>query len=760
MPESLSRLAHLQRLGLSDNRLTLLPESLGQLKELQELHLSGNRLTLLPESLGQLKELQELQLSRNRLTALPESLGQLDHLQILGLSDNQLTAMPESLGQLAKLQALDLSNNRLTSLPESLGQLEELQRLHLSNNRLTSLPESLGQLKELQRLHLSDNQLTAVPESLGQLEQLQRLDLSNNQLTSLPESLEHLKHLEQLYLHGNDGLRMIPSAILGPTSVDVTARGSIPTNPANLLRYYYRNCAGDRPLNEVRLILLGRGGVGKTSLVNRLVHETFNPDSAKTEGIQITQWLVTIDGESVRLHVWDFGGQEILHATHQFFLTESSLYLVVLSGREGSEDADAEYWLKLVASFGGGSPVLVVLNKINQHRFDLNRSGLRQKYPNIREFVATDCGDPPSGLDELKEKLLGELSRWDARRVPFPARWFAIKERLAGMSERNENFLTFNQFRQVCQEHGEPDGAAQESLAGYLHRLGIALNYKDDPRLRDTHVLNPHWVTGGIYCILQSPVLKKYPGELHEDDLSQILPADKYPRSMHLFLLDLMQKFELCFPFPDNAGQYLVPELLAKEQDPEARQFSPLACLGFEYHYSILPEGLLPRVHRTHALDERGATALAYGGNPQLRRLPSPGHGRRAGQESAGVHLRPDRHRRPAAPAGRYPVGFRTDSRLDQGTQAARDGPRSRTPATRCPVQKVDSPGTARPSYLVGSVRRRTARTRRGRIVERRRSSRIAAPSRRTGHIRLAAAIVLQLCALRTRHSATNWRRT
>ena len=53
------------------------------------------------------------------------------------------------------------------------------------------------------------------------------------------------------------------------------------------------------------------------------------------------------------LNIWDFGGQEIMHATHQFFLTQRSLYLLVINGREGGEDADAEYWLKLIESFGG-----------------------------------------------------------------------------------------------------------------------------------------------------------------------------------------------------------------------------------------------------------------------------------------------------------------------------------------------------------------------------------------------------------------------
>jgi internalin A len=60
--------------------------------------------------------------------------------------------------------------------------------------------------------------------------------------------------------------------------------------------------------------------------------------------------------DDVRLHVWDFGGQEIQHATHQFFLTERSLYLVVLNGRAGDEENDAEYWLKFVKTFGASSP--------------------------------------------------------------------------------------------------------------------------------------------------------------------------------------------------------------------------------------------------------------------------------------------------------------------------------------------------------------------------------------------------------------------
>ena len=144
---------------------------------------------IVPPALGRLAQLEHLALTANRLTGpIPDELGQLPHLQHLDLSDNYLTGpIPSELGQLPHLQHLDLSDNRLTSpIPSELGQLPHLQHLDLSDNRLTSpIPSELGQLPHLQHLDLSDNRLTSpIPSELGQLPHLQHLDLSDNRLTS------------------------------------------------------------------------------------------------------------------------------------------------------------------------------------------------------------------------------------------------------------------------------------------------------------------------------------------------------------------------------------------------------------------------------------------------------------------------------------------------------------------------------------------------------------------------------------------------
>jgi internalin A len=600
LPDAISQLTNLQTLNLLDNQLISLPEEIAHLTNLGDLNLYNNQLTSLPEEIAHLTNLETLDLSTNNLTSLPEAISQLTNLDTLYLGSNQLTSLPGAIVQLTSLETLTLSNNQLTSLAEAISQLTNLQVLTLHNNQLMSLPESISQLTNLQDLDLSNNQLTRLSESISQLTNLQRLNLENNLLTSLPEGINKLARLKTLYLHGNDALNL-PREILGPTWQEVNRENATPAKPSEILDYYFRTRQGEkRPLNEAKLILVGYGDVGKTSLVDRLVHKTFDKDSPKTEGIQITQWPIQLNGlEDVRLNIWDFGGQEIMHATHQFFLTQRSLYILVLNGRQGHEDADAEYWLNLIESFGDESPVLIVLNKIKIQPFDLNRRALRQKFLNIVDFLETDC-ETNDGLDTLRQTIERETDRLKHLRDAFPASWFGIKDQIVTMPE---NFISFERYRTLCVDQGETDPIAQERLSTYLHNLGIILNYKDDLRLQDTHVLNPQWVTKGIYTILNAKKLALNKGELNVCDFATILDSKAYPPERHSYLFELMRKFELCVRFPEDEGRYLIPQLLDKQQPPEADNFDPTECLNFQYHYPTLPEGLLPRfIVRTHTL--------------------------------------------------------------------------------------------------------------------------------------------------------------
>jgi internalin A len=118
--------------------------------------------------------------------------------------------------------------------------------------------------------------------------------------------------------------------------------------------------------------------------------------------------------------------------------------------------------------------------------------------------------------------------------------------------------------------------------------------------------------------------LERQKGEIHLDALREILDRREYPAGMHRFLFDLMKKFDLCFIFPNDDTHYLIPELLDKQEPEATAEFEPERCLNFQYHYPVLPEGLLPRfIVRTHALSEnlprwRTGVILKFEGNRAL----------------------------------------------------------------------------------------------------------------------------------------------
>ncbi|HYF65174.1 MAG TPA: GTP-binding protein, partial [Herpetosiphonaceae bacterium] len=223
---------------------------------------------------------------------------------------------------------------------------------------------------------------------------------------------------------------------------------------------------------EAKVILVGEGTVGKTSLVKRLMHDQYNPAECKTEGIAIERWPLQLDDGEVRLNVWDFGGQEIMHATHQFFLTRRSVYLLALNCRASDHDNRLDYWLKLVQSFAPDSPVIVVGNKADQHALDLDQRGLMLKYPQIKAFVATSCATG-AGIAELRAEIARQLAGLKHLRDVLPLSWWSVKRQLENM---HRDYISHERFQELCEQHGIEDAFVQTVLLGLLNDLGTVLS--------------------------------------------------------------------------------------------------------------------------------------------------------------------------------------------------------------------------------------------------------------------------------------------
>jgi internalin A len=550
LPPEIGQLVNLRSLNLGGNQLSSLPPEIVQLTNLQSLNLYDNQLSSLPPEIVQLTNLQTLNLRSNNLSSLPPEIVQLTNLQSLYLSGNQLSSLPPEIVQLTNLQSLHLDSNNLSSLPPEIVQLTNLQSLYLSRNQLSSLPPEIVQLTNLQSLYLSSNQLRSLPPEIVQLTNLQSLNLYNNQLSSLLPEIRQLLKLEKLDLRGNPV--PIPPEILG--SKDLFEE---PGDVNEILDFYFRvqDSAETEPLYEAKFLIVGEGGAGKTSLAKKIKDETYKlqTDEESTEGIEVIRWHFTQpNGQDFRVNIWDFGGQEIYHETHQFFLSKRSLYTLVADTRK--ENTDFYWWLNVVGLLSDNSPVLIIKNEKQDRQCEVNERQLRGEFTNLEKVLATNL-ETNRGLAEIKDVIQLYISKLPHVGTPLPKLWVRVR---AALENYSRNYISQEEYCNLCRVNNLTDRKDMLRLSSYLHDLGVCLHFQDDATLKHYVILKPEWGTTAVYKVLDNDTVKQNLGCFKRDDLEDIWQDGEYAE-MRDELLQLMMRFKLCYEIPSLPNNLTIP---------------------------------------------------------------------------------------------------------------------------------------------------------------------------------------------------------
>jgi internalin A len=439
---------------------------------------------------------------------------------------------------------------------------------------LTNLPTEIGQLTNLQSLDLKVNQLTSLPAEIGQLTKLRSLDLSNNQLTGLPAGIGRLSNLQSLNLEGNQ-LPKLPPEIQGVQSI---------------LQFYNQQAEQsiDR-LYEAKLLIIGEGGAGKTTLAQKIQDPDYHmkQDELSTDGIDILQYRFLLEnGKEFRVNIWDFGGQQIYHETHQFFLTKRSLYILVADARK--EDTDFYYWLNVVELLSDNSPLLIIKNEKQNIKLTINERQLRGEFTNLEKVFATNLSDN-RGLPDIITALKHYISHLPHVGSELPTTWVKVREAL----EQNPcDHISLDEYLKICQDNGFQNLEDKLQLSEYLHDLGVCLHFQEDDLLRRIVILNPTWGTDAAYKVLRNPEVTQSLGKFTRKDLATIWREEKYT-TMHPELLRLMMNFKLCYEIPNHPGNYIAPQLLSPEQSEYTWNDSENLLLRYEYEF--MPKGILTR---------------------------------------------------------------------------------------------------------------------------------------------------------------------
>jgi internalin A len=620
-------------LGISDGRF------LGNLTGLTSLNLNFNKIHDI-SFLGKLTGLTTLSLGndyriiyQNHISNI-SFLGKLTGLTVLNLRYNQisdgrflenltgLTALYlgsnkisdwRFLESLTGLTALDLSDNQISD-GRFLENLTELTRLGLRENQISDLP-FLENLTGLTSLDLRSNHISDV-RFLEKLTGLTTLELSGNQISDLEPLLPLIKKGIPVTLEEfeGDGIKLYENPLTNPP-IEIVQQGN-----AAILRYFEDlEKEGEDQIYEAKLILIGEGGAGKTSLCRKL----FDPaaplpqEKERTRGIDIHPLYFDIpgkEGQPFRLNIWDFGGQGKYQSAHSFFYTHRSLYVLVDDTRTLNENeawrALYNNWLQTAELFGGQSPVLVLHNeKDGCARLGFSLGGFQERF----HFVYGELFRINLGGGEVEK--ITDLRRQIERRAlalphigdTVPKTWVKVREAIETERERRP-YISAERYRALCEEAGISDPLRQSDLSRYFHDLGVFLHFQDNPLLKRDVFLQNQWVTDAVYKILDdAQIVEAQRGRFDQSDLARLWSEGAY-RERRDELLALMLQFELCYQVRDSET-YVCPQLLPGDVPPYALDAG--IPLQLKYEYGFMPKGLLYRlIVRLHRHIAEGQTAV------------------------------------------------------------------------------------------------------------------------------------------------------
>lgn len=167
---------------------------------------------------------------------------------------------------------------------------------------------------------------------------------------------------------------------------------------------------------DVKVIILGENGVGKTSIINRYINDEFNPNNvSETLGSTFSMKEIKKLNIIYKLKIWDSTGQEKYHSITKLFINGSNIVLLVysLDSRESFEHLN--YWYSSIKEIlEGNNYILAIIASKNDLR---NEAVVSEEEGKIFAedkkaiFRSVSAKEDGQGINKLFDILIDELSQ-------------------------------------------------------------------------------------------------------------------------------------------------------------------------------------------------------------------------------------------------------------------------------------------------------------------------------------------------------------
>ncbi|MCX6319126.1 MAG: hypothetical protein NTW29_17750 [Bacteroidetes bacterium] len=482
-----------------------------------------------------------------------------------------------------KAAFLDLGNCGLTEVPEEIVKLAPwLKGLNfgrwyiqdgkaidsVNNASINIIGDSnslllLLQLSVLKTLYIRSNSIGEKgAKYVSRLNGLTSLDIRNNSISEFSTIEILLRELPALRYFGFSA-----NSILGFPE-------GLSTDLVSLKNYFAAK--EKQPNSRVKLVLIGNTTAGKSSLANFLVKQNFNVKiNDRTHGILLWQWKVKeID---LQVNIWDFGGQDYFHATHNIFLNSKTLFLLLhtsfeihmLSDKaEPDQWLPEQYWLGNIRDISDNeSRIWSVRTKKDKEASPEIVSPLKNKY-NVTgnfeisiqyAFDAYQSGKTNTDYEFFYKKLIEELNSWSAEMLP--SAWIDIRDIWLDIWRKDFLCLEKDRFFSLCEKALEANQTklsdfrlTKEDMLRHFRFTGEIVMFKEQPGLEEIVFIDPIRLTKELYTTILDKKVKDNRGIFNIEKFS----FEK--RSEIELYCNVLMAYGLIFKNQQN--MYVVPQYL------------------------------------------------------------------------------------------------------------------------------------------------------------------------------------------------------
>jgi len=487
----------------------------------------------------------------------------LKYLTSLNLSENFITDI-SGLNELQHLKTLDLSGNTKIKNLQIFMDLNSVENLYLENINIYNF-YFLLHLSSLKKLSLEGNKISDIT-ALKEFRGLEEINLSHNEIKEIPSWITRLKldvalgeYSHCINLEGNP-IKNIP--------LETVKQGR------SAMKNYFKQQEkyGKEKVYEAKILVVGEGEAGKTSLIKKLIDEKHQIPSKEKEkstlGVEIEilkKFLYQKDEKiTITSNIWDFGGQDIQYALHQYFISDEALYILVSNSRKGKTRYN--YWFNTISLLASkNSRVIVLFNKFKDEtsQDDFDTASYKRDFPNLDiEVINTDLSKNDTSWELLKQRIAIKLSDLPIVGSEGIKVWGKVRKKI---KERiKENSISSKELYKLAEAEGMDSEDDISFMLEYFHKIGIIIYYPEDSNLSNDIFLNPNWITRAIYDVL-SIENNHENGQISKNWLFKFWKQKGYKQYDCNQLLNLMQKdkFDLCYKLPNQDDKYIVPILLS-----------------------------------------------------------------------------------------------------------------------------------------------------------------------------------------------------